>query len=118
VYDEGESDVVEVTFTYNGDSANNGVVAATALLGNYPNPFNPSTEIFFSMKEAGKLSIEVYNIKGEKVKTLLNETVAAGNNSIEWNGTDDNNRAVSSGVYFYKMKSSTFESAKKMIMMK
>ena len=117
-YDEGESDVVEVTFTYNGTGTPNGVVAATALKGNYPNPFNPSTEIFFSMKETGKLVIDVYNVKGEKVKTLINGTVQAGDNSIEWNGTDDSNRAVSSGVYFYKMKSNNFESAKKMIMMK
>jgi flagellar hook assembly protein FlgD len=70
------------------------------------------------MKQEGAVKIEVYNVRGERVTTLLDEVVAAGNHSITWDGLDAHGKAVSSGVYFYKMKSQTFESARKMILMK
>ena len=85
---------------------------------NYPNPFNPETSISFDIKEAGKVSLDIYNVKGQKVKTLLNDHREAGTHNIVWNGTDDNNRSVSSGIYFYKMKNGKFSSTKKMILMK
>jgi hypothetical protein len=94
------------------------VPAETALCGNYPNPFNPTTQINFALHEASKVSIVVYNIKGEKVKTLINEPMEAAQHHITWNGTDDDNRAVSSGIYFYKMQTSRYTSTKKMILMK
>ena len=89
-----------------------------SLSQNYPNPFNPETSIAFSTNEAGNVSIEIYNIRGQKVKTLLNDYRTAGNHSIVWNGKDDNNRSVASGVYFYKMRNGKFSSTKKMILMK
>lgn len=93
-------------------------VAATELKGNYPNPFNPETTISYSVKEMTPVNIEIYNLKGQKVKTLLSETKAAGNYNVVWNGTDNNNRPVSSGVYFFKMNAGKYSSTKKMIMMK
>jgi len=93
-------------------------VLTTSLEGNYPNPFNPSTTIRYSLKEAGPVSIEIYNIKGQLVRTLINEVKEAGNHTIVWNGRDKNNSSVSSGVYFYKMKAGKYSSTKKMIMMK
>ena len=93
-------------------------VVATALHGNYPNPFNPETTIAYSVKDAGAVSIEIYNAKGQLVKTLVNEHKATGNYSIVWNGRDNNNQAVSSGVYFYKMLAGKYSSTKKMILMK
>ncbi|MFA7056578.1 MAG: choice-of-anchor J domain-containing protein, partial [Candidatus Cloacimonadales bacterium] len=89
-----------------------------ALNQNYPNPFNPETSIGFSLKDAGNVTLDIYNIKGQKVKTLLNEHREAGTHNIVWNGTDDNNKNVSSGVYFYKIKNGKFTSTKKMILMK
>ena len=62
--------------------------------------------------------IEVYNVKGQRIKTLLNENMPAGTYQVTWNGTDDNNRKVASGIYFYKMKSGRYTSTKKMILMK
>jgi hypothetical protein len=91
---------------------------ATTLHGNYPNPFNPETNIRFSLKEAAPVSIEVYNVKGQLVRTLVNEMKEAGNHTVLWNGKDNNNRAVSSGVYFYKMNAGKYSSTKKMILMK
>jgi flagellar hook assembly protein FlgD len=70
------------------------------------------------MIEAGNDSIEVFNIKGQKVKTLVNEHMTAGDHNVVWNGKDANNKSVSSGIYFYKMKSGNDSSTKKMILMK
>jgi hypothetical protein len=88
------------------------------LAQNYPNPFNPSTTIAYNMVEAGRVSIEVFNIKGQKVKTLVNEHMTAGNQDVTWDGKDTNNKSVSSGIYFYKMKTNNYVSTKKMILMK
>ncbi len=93
-------------------------VVLTELQGNYPNPFNPETTIRYSVKEATPVTIEIYNVKGQLVRTLVNETRAAGNHSVVWNGVDENGRSISSGVYFYKMKAGAYSSTKKMILMK
>lgn len=97
----------------------NGIPAImTALIGNHPNPFNPETEIRFSLKDAAPVRVDIYNIKGQIVKTLVNESKESGIHSATWNGTDDQGRMVSSGVYWYKMSSGKFSSTKKMILMK
>ena len=93
-------------------------VVATALHNNYPNPFNPETTISYSVKETGPVTIDVYNVKGQLVKTLVKGIQEPGNHTIVWNGTDNNGRAVSSGVYYYKMNAGKYSSTKKMIMMK
>jgi serine protease len=90
----------------------------TALTGNYPNPFNPETTISFTVKAATPVIVEIYNTKGQKVKTLVNETKAQGNHTINWNGTDDKGTKVSGGVYLYRMNAGKYTSTKKMIMMK
>jgi hypothetical protein len=87
-------------------------------LQNYPNPFNPKTIISFSLAEAGNVSLEIYNVKGQKVKTLINKEFELGQHQISWEGTDDDGKLVSSGVYCYKMKSGNYTSTKKMILMK
>ncbi len=93
-------------------------VTATLLNGNYPNPFNPETSISYSVKGNLPVVVEVYNTKGQRVRTLVNETKATGNYNVKWDGTDDNNHRVTSGVYFYKMKAGTYTSSRKMILMK
>ena len=91
----------------------------TKLQGNYPNPFNPTTTISFSVAQTSSfVNLEVFNIKGQKVKKLLGEILPAGNHTIVWNGKDENGKAVASGVYFYKMNADKFISTKKMILMK
>ena len=94
------------------------VPLVTSLDGNYPNPFNPTTLIKFGLHEAQKVAIDVYNVKGEKVRTLVNGELEAGFHSILWNGKDDSGKTTASGVYFYKMKAGKFVSTKKMILMK
>jgi hypothetical protein len=90
----------------------------TSLDGNYPNPFNPTTMIKFGLHEDQAVSLTIYNVKGEKVRTLVNGELEAGYHSVLWNGRDDNGKTASSGVYFYKMKAGKYISTKKMILMK
>ncbi|HPS38159.1 MAG TPA: chitobiase/beta-hexosaminidase C-terminal domain-containing protein [Candidatus Cloacimonadota bacterium] len=94
------------------------VPVTSQLTGNYPNPFNPETTISYTVKETSPVTIGVYNLKGQLVKTLINETKASGNHTVVWNGTDENGRAVSSGMYYYKMYAGKYSSTKKMILMK
>ncbi len=90
----------------------------TALAGNYPNPFNPMTTISYSVKNTSPVSIDVYNLKGQKVKSLVSESKTAGTHSVIWNGLDENSKPVSSGVYFYKMTAGDYTSTQKMMLMK
>ena len=91
---------------------------ATTLKGNYPNPFNPSTIIAFDIKEAGLVQIDIFNIRGQKIKSLVNEHKDAGRYTTVWTGIDDAGRSVSSGMYFYQMKIGGFSDIKKMVLMK
>lgn len=92
--------------------------SVTQLKGNWPNPFNPSTTISYSLKESGFTRIDVYNAKGQKVKTLVNESKAAGDHSIVWNGKDDSGQELGSGIYFFRMQSGKYSSTRKMLMLK
>ncbi|MDP8268483.1 MAG: T9SS type A sorting domain-containing protein [Candidatus Tenebribacter davisii] len=94
------------------------VPMVTSLDGNYPNPFNPTTMIKYGLSEDSFVTLQVYNIKGEKLKTLVNEELEAGYHDIHWNGKDDNGKTTASGVYFYKMKAGNVVETKKMILMK
>lgn len=85
---------------------------------NYPNPFNPGTTISFQMKAEANVKMDIYNIKGQKVITLLNEIKPAGVNSVVWNGTDETGLQVGSGVYFCKVEHSGKQLFHKMILMK
>ena len=89
------------------------------LSQNYPNPFNPTTTINYSLKENSKVSLKIYNIKGQKVKILVNEILPAGEYSAIWNGKDSNGNQVSSGIYFYKLNvNGKTEAVKKCLLLK
>ncbi len=90
----------------------------TELHKNYPNPFNPETTISFSLAQAGEIKITIYNIKGQKVQTLVNDQLPTGKHSAIWNGTNDNGKKVTSGIYFYKLKTDSYVETKKMMMLK
>jgi len=94
------------------------VAFSTGLRGNYPNPFNPSTVIAFDLGSAGEVVIEVYNIKGAKVKTLVNGVFGAGRHSVVWDGCADDGRSVGSGVYFYRMGAGGYSAVRKMLLLK
>jgi len=81
---------------------------------NYPNPFNPSTIIPFKLKQAGFVSLEIYNLKGQIVRALVSRTLQAGSHAVVWDGRDAKGGAAPSGSYIYKITTSGFEQSKRM----
>ena len=80
-----------------------------------PNPFNPTTTISFDLAKAGKVKLNIYNIKGQLVRSLVNEDLYAGNHKVIWNGTDGRNRRVASGIYCYRLETKDFSKTNKMV---
>ena len=89
-----------------------------ALLGNYPNPFNPSTSIEFSLQEAGFAELVIYNVMGQKVRELLSGSMKAGVNSVVWDGRDDFGLTVAAGVYIAKLTMGSSIKARSMMLVK
>jgi len=85
---------------------------------NYPNPFNPTTRIAFSVPQAMPATIEIYNILGKKINTVFDGMAEAGRNEVIWDGTTEDGDVVASGLYFYRMKAGSFETSRKMVLMK
>ena len=85
---------------------------------NYPNPFNPVTNISFSLSEAGFVTLEIFNTRGQKVRTLINSELNAGSHQIVWDGKEESGKSATSGVYFYKLKTANYEKTMKMILLK
>ena len=88
------------------------------LYNNYPNPFNPQTTIKYDLQKPGKVVIEIFNLLGQKIKSLVNEDKAAGSYTTTWNGTTDKGLHAASGIYFYRIKTENFSNIKKMILMR
>jgi len=104
--------------TVNNSVDNTIDIPTSRLHGNYPNPFNPSTTIAFEVALAGHISIEIYNVKGQRVRALVDDMYDVGRHSVVWNGVSDDGRNVGSGVYFYRMVSGGNVSVRKMVLMK
>ncbi|MCK4695639.1 MAG: T9SS type A sorting domain-containing protein, partial [Candidatus Cloacimonetes bacterium] len=94
------------------------IVNSSRLIGNFPNPFNPVTTIQFTAEDAENAEIIIYNIKGQKIKTLVDEKLDAGYHSVVWDGKDDTGKPVASGIYFYKLQTKKDSSMKKMILLR
>jgi len=118
VYSDGESEPSNVVEAEVTTGTNDNTAEVTGLNGNYPNPFNPVTHINFSVKATERVMIDICNLRGQKVRTLVNSVFEQGNHSVEWNGKDDNSTDVSSGVYFCKMTTDRYTSTKKMLLLK
>lgn len=89
-----------------------------ALTQNYPNPFNPSTRIEYQLPSSGLVTLEVYNVLGQEVMTLVNAEQKAGYYEVQWDGISSRGVSVSSGIYFYRFQSRSFTQVKKMLMLK
>jgi subtilisin family serine protease len=106
----------------NQNSAQNNLPESAIILNNYPNPFNPETTITFDLtaEDAKNAKLEIYNLKGQKIKTLYSfpsGSCRIGTRSVVWNGTDENNQPVSSGIYLYKLNIEN-SPVKKMLLLK
>ena len=91
---------------------------SSSLIKNYPNPFNPSTTIAFELNTAQTVSLTIYNILGERIKTLVNHHLEYGSHEFVWDGTNHQYQNVPSGVYFYQLTGKDFTYAKKMVLLK
>lgn len=104
-----------------GDGQNHGtpeMPLLTELKSAYPNPFNPSTAIAYSMKDAGLVAITIYNVKGQVVKSFRTHHHNGGKYTIIWDGTNDLGSPMSSGIYYYHMKSGNYFAIKKVVLVK
>jgi hypothetical protein len=102
----------------NPDITQGEVPGAYDMAQNFPNPFNPSTTIKFDMKAKGHVTLKVYNVAGQLVKTLVNGVKDAGSYTVTWDGTNNNSSKVASGVYFYKMDTAEYNKTLKMVLLR
>ncbi len=119
-YGENESDQsAGTTYTLLSIVDGMGIPDEFALKANYPNPFNPSTTIGYQLPEAGRVSLVIYDLTGNVVSTLVNESQPAGYYQTVWNGRDQRGVPVATGVYFYRLKAGAeFVKTHKMVLMK
>lgn len=119
--DDGDSLVIvygHIDLVVNSIGQNNNIVHDFRLDQNFPNPFNPTTTINFKVAEAGKYSLEIFDVLGQKVKTLFSGDLNIGEKTAVWNSLNDNGKSVSSGVYYYKLQGDNVNIIKKMIFMR
>jgi hypothetical protein len=102
---------IDVSLSGAGTSPN--LPKTYALNQNYPNPFNPTTEISFDLPKSSHVELNVFNVLGQNVKTLVDQNMAAGSHTLTWDAS-----GVASGVYFYRIKAEDFTATKKMMVLK
>ena len=89
-----------------------------SLFQNYPNPFNPVTTIAYSLPEAVHVRLEIYNVLGQRVRTVVDEPQLAGYKTVQWNGRDAHEQEMAGGIYFYRLEAGTYSSSKKLLLLK
>ncbi len=113
------TEAISVTPSPTGNNnAQNSGIKVTGIIDTYPNPFNPVTTIKYSVAHAAKVTLDIFNVRGQKVRNLVKDTKQAGQYSVTWNGKDDQGQNLSSGIYFSKMIADGKISIRKMIMLK
>ena len=120
LYNNTTESIPSNVFVFDNTSVNENteVSLITGLIGNYPNPFNPETVINFQLEHDMNVRIDIFNIKGQKVTTLLNDFVSKGNHFINWNGKSNNGKSLSSGIYFYRFETNDKIEQRKMLLIK
>jgi len=85
---------------------------------NYPNPFNPATNISYDLLETGHVKVSIYNVLGQEIKALLDESQKSGSHSLQWDGTNKSGLKVTSGVYYYRIEAGKDSAVKSMLLVK
>ena len=93
-------------------------IFTNVLRGNFPNPFNPTTTIHFTLENTSHVTLSIYDARGRRVTTLIDDVRGAGPHEIRWDGTDAAGASVSSGVYFYRMKAGKTSLSRRMVLLK
>ena len=101
-----------------GERAPSARPLATQLVGNWPNPFNPETAIRFQLGQSSAVKLEVFDALGQRVQTLVNASLSAGEHQVVWRGFDERGRSLSSGVYFYRLEAGKFRQTRQMMLVK
>ncbi len=118
----GNSDIyakiVDWNWTKVREDREGNLLSSFTLSQNYPNPFNQSTKIEFILSHSGFASLNIYNLLGRKIRTLVSDKLTAGYNSVFWDGKDDSGKEVASGIYFYQLKVGDYSNAKKLLLLK
>jgi hypothetical protein len=123
VFQDGNQFMAEVEILLDADAlpkmaAEESLPTEYSLGVNKPNPFNPSTVIEFSLPQTSSVKLEIFNVMGQKVRTLVNAELSAGYHAVEWHSTNDEGRAVANGIYFYRLEADDFVQTRKMILLK
>ena len=118
LYDVGESDGSNIVEIFVTNVEEESIPIVTRLNANYPNPFNPETVISFSLSEPGRVVIEIFNSRGQRIRRLTEGYFESGSHTLTWDGCDDTGNEVRSGIFLYRMKSGDFISSRKMMMLK
>ena len=114
-----EDNAITVSTSALGVDDNESIPNQFALHQNYPNPFNPSTQISFDIPDGGEyIMLNIYNILGQNVSTLVNGVMNPGRYTMDWNATDEIGNPVASGIYFYELRSESFTARKKMLLIR
>ena len=100
------------------DAEQTGPPRTTALFANAPNPFNPTTTIRFDLPRAVHVKLNIYNVKGELVSTIVDRNMTEGRKEFSWTATDHRGRSVASGIYFYHLVAGDFVRTKKMVLLR
>ncbi|KPL01084.1 MAG: hypothetical protein AMJ91_01670 [candidate division Zixibacteria bacterium SM23_73_3] len=95
-----------------------GIPKTYQLLQNYPNPFNPETQIRYDLPVSAHVKLSIYNVLGQRVRILVDQIQDAGYKSVIWDGRDNGDREVASGIYFYKIEAENYQKTKKMVLLK
>ncbi|HPV14546.1 MAG TPA: C25 family cysteine peptidase [Candidatus Cloacimonadota bacterium] len=111
-------DDVRLVYEYEIDADDPVACPALSLKPNYPNPFNPSTTISFNLPGNGEVKLDVFNLKGQRVRRLIDSSLTLGEHSIIFNGLDDHGRPVASGIYLYRLQHDGKTITRKMMLMK
>ena len=102
----------------NADDGTTGLPAEFALYPNYPNPFNPQTIIEFNLPRYSVVSLDVFNILGERIRTLVSDLLPPGRHTVTWDGTTSSGEQAASGIYFYRLSAGDFIQSRKMLLLK
>ncbi|MBI2619868.1 MAG: T9SS type A sorting domain-containing protein, partial [Ignavibacteriales bacterium] len=104
--------------TTSAGNGKNGLPKTYDLSVNYPNPFNPSTNIKFALPVESRFALVIYNILGQRVRTVAEGIKSAGEYTVQWDGRNDVGEVVQTGVYFYRLETNSIALVKKMIFLK
>ena len=106
------------TAVYNYATGVDGIPSASVLYGNHPNPFTPATSISFAIPASERVRVSVFDIRGRLVRTLVDDVLEAGPHDLPWNGTNQWNEPVGSGVYFYRLESDGVAQLRSMVLLR